>query len=125
MSAHADERDTGTRAHAVGDRLLEAVAVADAAEVGQQQLGHRVVAALERRGESEPLLVLRQQRAPQDPAAEAVALVGDQEPARDPGRERLVRGRRVPRRDEHVARRPGRPCRCRRGGRSARRGAPR
>ena len=33
---HADERDSRAGAHAVGDRLLEAVAVADAAEVGQR-----------------------------------------------------------------------------------------
>ena len=54
----ADERHPGRRAHAVGDGLLEAVAVADAAEVGQQQLGHRVVAAFQRRGEAEPFVVL-------------------------------------------------------------------
>ena len=41
--------------------------------------------------------------APQDPAAEPVALVGDQQPAAGAGRDRLVRGRRVARRDEHVA----------------------
>ena len=85
----ADERDPRAGAHAVGDRLLEAVAVADAAEVGEQQLGDRVVAALERRGESEPFLVLGEQRPPQDPAAEAVALVGDQQAA---GRVRAGRG---------------------------------
>ena len=101
----ADERHPGRRAHAVGDGLLEAVAVADAAEVRQQQLGHRVVAALERRGEPEPLVVLAEHRPAQRPAAEAVALVGDEQPAGAAGRHRLVRRRRVPGRDEHVARR--------------------
>ena len=101
---YADERDAGSRAHAVGDRLLEAVAVADAAEVGQQQIGHRVVAALEGRGEPEPFLVLGEQRAAQDPAAEAVTLVRDEEPTVVVGRERLVRGSRMTGRDEHVAR---------------------
>ena len=57
-----DERDAGRRAHAVGDRLFEPVAVADAAEVGEQELGHRVVAAFERRGQPEPFLVLLEQR---------------------------------------------------------------
>ena len=101
----ADERHPGRRAHAVGDRLLEAVAVTDAAEVGQQQLGDRVVAALQRRGEAEPFVVLREHRPPQRPAAEAVALVGDEQPAGPAGRHRLVRRRRVAGRDEHVARR--------------------
>ena len=100
----ADERHPRRRAHAVGDGLLEAVAVADAAEVGQQQLGHRVVAAFERRGEAEPFVVLGEQRASQDPAAEAVALVGDEQPTAAAGRHRLVRRGRVPGRDEHVAR---------------------
>ena len=95
----------GRRAHAVGDGLLEAVAVADAAEVREQQLGDRVVAAFERRGEPEPFLVLGEQRAAQDPAAEAVALVGDEQPAACARRHRLVRGGRVAGRDEHVARR--------------------
>ena len=101
---HADERDARTCAHAVGDGLLEAVAVTDAAEVRQQQLGHGVVAAFEGGREAEPLLVLREQRAAQDPAAETVALVGDQQPAALARRHRLVRRRRVPGRDEHVAR---------------------
>ena len=106
---HADERHPRAGAHAVGDRLLESVAVADAAEVRQQQLGDRVVAALQRRGEPEPFLVLGEQRPAQRPAAEAVALVGDEQPAGRAGRDRLVGRRRVAGRDEHVARSP----RCR------------
>ena len=39
-------------------------------------------------------------------AAEAVALVGDEQPAAVPGRHRLVGRGGVPGRDEHVARRP-------------------
>ena len=94
----------GARAHAVGDGLLEAVAMADAAEVGEQQIGDRVVAAFERRGEPEPFVVLGEQRPPQNPAAEAVTFVGDEQAAGLPGRHGLVRGGRVARRDEHVAR---------------------
>ena len=71
-------------------RLLEAVPVADAAEVGEQELGDGVVAALERGGEAEALFVLREHRPPERPTAETVALVGDQQPAAGSG-ERLVR----------------------------------
>ena len=123
-SGTPDERDPRWSAHAVGDCLLEAVAMADAAEVRQQEIGHRVVAALERRGEPEPFLVLGEQRAPQNPAAEAVTLVGDQQPARLARRHGLVRGGGVARRDEHVARRRRRPSRCRPAARSGRRAAP-
>ena len=98
-----DERHPRWRAHAVGDGLLEAVAVADAAEVRQQQLGHRVVAAFERRGQAEPFVVLAEHRPSQRPAAEAVALVGDEQPTDPARRHRLVRRRRVAGRDEHVA----------------------
>ena len=121
----ADERDPRRRAHAVGDGLLEAVAVADAAEVRQQQLGHRVVAAFERRGEAEPFVVLRQHRAAQRPAAEAVALVGDEQPA---GRRRAAPAcTRRPSGGSRRARRttPERRGRCRPAGRSERRAAPR
>ena len=120
---HADERDARSGAHAVGDGLLEAVAVADAAEVGEQQLGDRVVAAFEGGGEPEPFVVLGEQRTAQDAAAETVALVGDEQPAAVAGRHRLVRGGRVAGRDEHVTRRPGRPSRCRPTARSGRRGS--
>ena len=113
----------GRRAHAVGDGLLEAVAVADAAEVRQQQLGDRVVAALERRGEPEPLLVLREQRPAQGPAAEAVALVGDEQPAAAVRAAPACTPR--PSGGSRRARRttPGRPCRCRPAGRSGRSGS--
>ena len=104
----ADERHPGRRAHAVGDGLLEAVAVADAAEVREQELGDGVVAALERGREPEPLLVLREHGPAQGRTAEAVALVGDEQPAGRVGRYRLVRGRGVAGRDQHVARRSGR-----------------
>ena len=97
-----DEGDARARAHAVGDGLLEPVAVADPAEVGEQELGHRVVAAFERRGQPEPFLVLLEQRSPQDLAAQAVAFVGDEQAAGLPGRYGLVRGGGVTRRDEHV-----------------------
>ena len=100
---HAHERDTRAGTHAVGDRLLESIPVADAAEERQEQVGHRVVAALERRGEPEPFLVLGEQRASQRLAAEAVALVGDEQSAGRAGRHRLVCRRRVAGRDEHVA----------------------
>ena len=76
-----DERDAGRRADAVGDGLLEAVAVADAAEVGEQQVGDGVVGSFERRGEAEPFVVLGEQRAAQDAAAETVTLVGDEQTA--------------------------------------------
>ena len=101
---HADECDARRRAHAVGDGLLEAVAMADATEVGQQQVGHGVVAALERRREPEPFFVLREQRASQDSTTESVTLVGDEQTAGLAGRYRLVGGGRVAGRDEHVAR---------------------
>ncbi len=100
----ADERHPRGRAHAVGDGLVEAVAVADAAEVGHEQLGDRVVAAFERGGEPEPLLVLREHRPPQGGATEAVALVGDQETGAAVRRHRLVGCRRMAGGDEHVAR---------------------
>ncbi len=76
------ERDPRRGAHAVGDRGREPVAVADTAEVGEQQFGNGVVTALERGGEPEPFLVLREQRTPERAAAEAVTLVGDEQPAR-------------------------------------------
>ena len=100
-----DERHPRRRAHPVVDGLLESVAVADAAEVRQQQLGHPVVAALERRGQAEPFVVLAEHRSSQRPAAEAVTLVGDEQATGTSRRHRLVRRRRVPGRDEHVARR--------------------
>ncbi len=99
---HADEGNPRAGAHAVGDRLLEAVAVADPAEVGEQQLDHRVVAAFEGRGEPEPFVVLGEQGTAQRAPAEAVTLVGDEEPARGTGRNRLVRRRRMPGGDQHV-----------------------
>ncbi len=109
----ADERHPRRRAHAVVDRLLEAVAVADAPEVRQEQLVHRVVAAFERRGQAEPFVVLAEHRASERPAAEAVTLVRDEQ-ATDPARRyRLVRGSRVAGRDEHVAGCRVGPCRCR------------
>ena len=55
----AHERDARAGAHTVGNRLLESVSVTDAAEERQEQVGDRVVAALQRRGEPEPFLVLR------------------------------------------------------------------
>ena len=100
---HAHERDPRAGAHTVGDRLLESVPVTDAAEERQEQVGHRVVAALQRRGEPEPFLVLGEQRPSQRPAAETVTFVGDEQAARAVGRERLVGRRRMPGRDEHVA----------------------
>ena len=99
---HPDERHPRAGAHAVGDALFEPVAVADATEVGEQEIGDTVVAAFERRGEAEALLVLRQHRPSQGPATETVTLVRDQEPAGGPG-DRPVRGRGVPRRDQDVA----------------------
>src|SRR3954454_9349057 len=77
----ADEGDARACAHAVGDGLFEAVSVADASEVGEQQVGDRVIGTLERCREAEAFVVLSEQRAPEDPAAEAVTLVGDQESA--------------------------------------------
>ena len=100
---HPDEGDAGRRAHAVGDGLVEAVAVADTAEVRDQQLGDRVVAPLERRGEPEPFLVLREHGPAQRGAAEAVALVGDEQSGAAVRGYRLVGGRRVAGGHEHVA----------------------
>jgi hypothetical protein len=77
--------------------------VTDAAEERQQQLGHRVVAAFQRRGQAEPFVVLREHRPSQRPATETVALVGDEEAAGAVGRHRLVRRRRVAGGDEHLA----------------------
>ena len=51
--------------------------------------------------------VLREQRPPQGRAAEAVTLVGDQQPGAAGRRHRLVRGGRVAGRDQDVARRRG------------------
>ena len=104
---NADERDSRRRAHAVSDRGLEPVAVADAAEVGEEQFGHRVVAPFECRGETEPFFVLLQHGAAQHPAAEAMTLVGDQQAAVLTGRNRLVCGRRMAGRDKHVTRTGG------------------
>ena len=101
---HADEGDAGSGAHPVGDGLLEAVPMADAAEERQQQLGDRVVGAFEGRGQTEPLVVLGEQRTPEDAAAETVTLVGDQQPAARAGWHRLVGGRGVTGGDEHVTR---------------------
>ena len=101
---NADERDSRRRAHAVSDRGLEPVAVADAAEVGEEQFGHRVVAPFECGGETEPFVVLLQHGAAQHPAAEAVTFVGDQQAAVLSGRNRLVCGRRMAGGDEHVTR---------------------
>ena len=100
---HAHERDARAGAHAVGDRLLESVPVADAAEERQEQVGDGVVAALQRRGEPEPFLVLGEQRPSQRLAAEAVTFVGDEQSAGRAGRDRLVGRRRMAGRDEHVA----------------------
>ena len=58
----ADQRHPRWRAHPVVDGLLEPVAVADATEVRHEQLGHAVVAALERGGQAEPLVVLAEHR---------------------------------------------------------------
>ena len=100
---HAHECDARAGAHAVGDRLLESVPVADAAEERQEQVGDGVVAALQRRGEPEPFLVLGEQRPAQRLAAEAVTFVGDEQSAGRAGRDRLVGRRRMAGRDEHVA----------------------
>ncbi len=102
---HPDERHARWCAHPVGDGLLEAVAVTDAAEVREQQLGHRVVAAFQGGGEAEPFVVLAEHGAAQGLAAEPVTLVGDQQSTARAGWQRLVGGRRVAGRDEHVARR--------------------
>ena len=116
---HADERDARAGAHAVGDRLLESVPIANAAEERQEEVGDGVVAALQRRGEPEPFLVLGEQRPSQRLAAEAVALVGDEQSAGRAGRDRLVGRRRMAGRDEHVAGLRGCRARRRRGVRCA------
>ena len=120
---HADEGDARPRAHPVCDRVLEAVAMADAAEVGEQEIGDGVVRAFEGRGQPEALLVLGQQRPAQDPAAEAVALVRDQESAaRRPEPACTSPPSAGSRRGRHTSR--GRRDRCRRAVRSGRRAAP-
>ncbi len=99
----ADERHARRRAHAVGDGLVEAVAVADAAEVRDQELGDGVVGALQRGGETEPLLVLREHGPPQGRTAEPVALVGHEQATDACRGHGLVRRRRVTGGHEHVA----------------------
>ena len=76
---HAHERDSRAGTHPVGDRLLESIPVADAAEERHEQVGDSVVAALQRRGEPEPFLVLGEQRPAQRLAAETVTFVGDEQ----------------------------------------------
>ncbi|MCU0274363.1 MAG: hypothetical protein MUE34_14120, partial [Acidimicrobiales bacterium] len=100
---HPDERDARAGADAVGDRLLEAVPVTDAAEVRDQQLGDRIVGPLEGGGQAESLLVLGEHGAPQHAAAEAVALVGDEQAPAAVGRDRAIRSGRVAGGDEDVA----------------------
>ena len=90
------------RAHSVGNGLFEPVAVADPAEVGEQQLGHRVVAAFERRGQPEPLVVLLAATAAAGLAAHPVAFVGDEQTAGFSRAVRACTGGGVRRRHEHV-----------------------
>ena len=80
-------KPTRAGAHAVGDRRGEVVAVADPAEVRQQDRLDGVIGAFERGGETETLLVLGQQTLAEDRTAEAVALVGDEDATAVRGRE--------------------------------------